>query len=95
MARKDLLDSDVVKGVGLLLAGGTVSLGVSLSLMLYIWNEDQASAEETRATVDRHREEISQIKASQAVVIEKLHNIESKLIDFRTYFEKQIERERR
>lgn len=95
MARTNLLDSDIVKGIGLLLAGGTVSLGLSVGLILYIWNEDQASAEEARAAIGRHSEEISQIKTSQAVVTEKLHSIESKLVDFRAYIEKEINRERR
>lgn len=92
MGRKDLLDSSIVKGIGLLLAGGTVSFGLSVSLMLHIWDQGQAAAEETRSEVDRHRAKISEIQTSQAVIVEKLTSIESKLADFRADFKREVER---
>ena len=92
MARKDILDSGVVKGLGILLAGGTVSLGLSIGLILYIWNESQVETEAISQKVGEHSAKISEITTSQAVVIEKLSNVESKLDEFRADFKREIER---
>ena len=94
MAKYSFLDTNITRAIALLLAGGTVSFGLSISLILYVWNEAQASAETTRKTVDRHSEEISELKSSQAVVITKLENIATKIDDFRAYFHRELERNR-